>query len=63
METEDRMNERSFKCLEHSATSIINYPKTMNTVLGVVNLFNKYFLSIHYVTEIDITHVPMELSI
>lgn len=42
---------------------IINYLKIRNIVLGVVNFFNKYFLMVYYVSEVDTTPVPMELSI
>lgn len=63
METEDRMNERSsLKYSEHSDTNYINYPKTINTVLGVGNLLSGYFLNVHYFTEVDAAPVPLEPS-
>ena len=63
MESEDRMNERrSLKCLEHSDANNINYPKTINTVVGVGNVLHNYFLSVYYVTEVDIAPVPLEPS-
>ena len=47
--TEDRRNgRRSLKGSEHSDAKVINDPKTINTGLGVGNLLNNYFLSVHY---------------
>lgn len=39
----------------------MNYPKTIKTLLRAGNLFNKYFLSVYYVNEVDTSPDPTEL--